>query len=113
MFLVASKKALSLQMQTWIDESRKVHQVELKQWSENLENPKEEVAKKLNTKISYLMETTEEFLLLLTKANEITSDDPTPDEHKLVKDLKDMSKDIAYAYLYVDEASDWICEIKK
>lgn len=113
MFLVASKKALSLQMQIWIDKSRQHHQIELKHWGENLVDPKEEITKKLNKKISYLMETTEEFLSLIDKANKITSDDPTPEEHKMVKDLMNMAKDIAHAYLYVDEASDWICDIKK
>lgn len=113
MFLVASKKALFLQTREWIRQSREHHQVELKHWSESLVDPKEEITKKLNEKISYLMETTEEFLLLIDKANEITSDDPTPEEHKLVKDLMNMAKDIAHAYLYVDEASDWICDIKK
>jgi hypothetical protein len=108
MFLVASKKALLFQMQIWIDKSRKEHQVELEHWSQNLVDPKEEITKKLNEKISYLMETAEEFDLLLRKANEITSDDPTPDEHELIKSLINMAKDIAYAYIYVDEASDWL-----
>lgn len=110
MFLVASKKALSLQTQEWIDKSRQHHQVELEHWSENLVDPEEEVANKLDKQISYLMESAEEFLSLSRK---VWGTQQVWDDEDLQISLNDMSKDIAYAYLYVDEASDWICEIKK
>ncbi len=99
MFLTTCKIALQLIPLEWQEKTRKQWKWELEYWNDNIKNAEEEITKKMASRIEYLTQASKEFEELLLQ---------DADQYQRLA-VNKLAIDIAHAYLYVDEASDWIC----
>lgn len=99
MFLTTCKVAMQLVPLEWQEKTRKQWKWELEHWNEQMGNPEEVISRKLASRIEYLTTASKEFEELLLQDT---------DKYQRLA-VNELAMDIAHAYLYVDEASDWIC----